>query len=197
MKRTDGHKGRWFRKLFFDAFVQQDGSIGRPVIVSILFIGLIFVLTIGLSQAGQEAKVQSSNHPASLKTIIVENYYPYTFVNDKGIPDGFSVDIAKAVTGVMDLKLEVRQDTWEQAMKALASGAIDFLPMMAASPERDKYFDFSVPHTIAYDAIFLRSGHPRIGSLKDLDNKTVIVMNKDAAHGYLLSIGTLMSRKQT
>jgi PAS domain S-box-containing protein len=179
MKRTDFHQG----------FI----AIAQTFLVSFLFIGLILVLTTGLSQAREEATVQSPNPPAlpsaSLKTIIVGDYYPYTFVNDDGVPDGFSVDIATAVAGVMDLKPEIREGTWEHALKALASGTIDFLPMMAASPERAKYFDFSVPHTIAYDAIFLRTGAPRINSLKDLDNKTVIVMNKDAAHDYLLSSG--------
>ncbi|MFH0789151.1 MAG: PAS domain S-box protein [Pseudomonadota bacterium] len=193
MKRTDIHQSRWSRKLFLEDFVQYYVTIARPIIISFLFIGLMFILTIGLSQASEQAKVQSPNPPAvpsaSLKTIIVGNYYPYTFVNDKKIPDGFSVDIAKAVAGVMDLKLEIKEDTWENAIKALANGTIDFLPMMAASPERDKHFDFSVPHTIAYDAIFLKNETPRISSLKDLGNKTVIVMNKDAAHDYLLSTG--------
>ena len=124
-----------------------------------------------------------------LKTIIVNNYQPYTFMNDKGEPDGFSVDIARAVTRAMDIELEIRADKWDVAMKALEAGSIDLLPMMAQSPERDILFDFSVPHTIAYDAIFIKKGTTGIQSLKDLSGKTVIVMNRDIAHSYLLSSG--------
>jgi ABC-type amino acid transport substrate-binding protein len=40
-----------------------------------------------------------------LKTIIVDNYYPYTFVNEKGQPDGFSVDLARSVARIMDFTL--------------------------------------------------------------------------------------------
>ena len=40
-----------------------------------------------------------------LKTIIVDNYHPYTFMNDNGQPDGFSVEIARAVAKAMDLSL--------------------------------------------------------------------------------------------
>jgi len=50
-------------------------------------------------------------------------------VTDKGIRDGFSVDVAKAVTRVMDLKLEIRLDTRQHATEALSNGAIDLLPM--------------------------------------------------------------------
>lgn len=124
-----------------------------------------------------------------LKAIILEDYYPYTFLNDRGAPDGFSVDIARAVAAAMDLELEIRADIWNQAMNALETGGIDLLPMMAYSPERDKKFDFSVPYTIAYDAIFLKKGHATLRSLQDLSGKTVIVMNNDAAHNYFVSSG--------
>ncbi len=174
-------------------------TIVRIAIVSVLFIGIVLIFPPGMSQAREVETVQHSNptsfQSTSLKTIIVGDYYPYTFVNDKGIPDGFSVDIAKAVASVMGLKLEISVDTWEHAIKALADGTIDFLPMMAYSPEREKTFDFSAPHTIAYDAVFLRSGAQRISSLKDLAGKTVIVLNKDAAHQYLLSSGMAVKMK--
>ena len=124
-----------------------------------------------------------------LKTIIVNNYHPYTFLNDKGQPDGFSVEIARAAAKTMGLELDIRADKWDQAMKELETGSIDLLPMMAHSPERDKLFDFSVPHTIAYDAIFLKKGNSALQTLHDLTGKTVIAMNSDIAHSYLLSSG--------
>lgn len=124
-----------------------------------------------------------------LKTIIVDQYYPYTFVNQQWIPDGYSVDLMKAVTQVMGLELKTHVDTWEHARIALRTGAIDFLPMMAYSSERDRFFDFSVPHTIAYDAFFTKKDAQRIRSIDDLRGKTIIVMKNDQAHDYLLSIG--------
>ncbi|MFZ4857885.1 MAG: transporter substrate-binding domain-containing protein [Desulfuromonadaceae bacterium] len=124
-----------------------------------------------------------------LKTIIVNNYHPYTYLNEKGAPDGFSVEIAKAVAKTMDLDLEIRADKWDLSMKELETGGIDLIPMMAHSPERDLLFDFSVPYTIAYDTIFFKKGVKDIRSLNDLNGKTVIVTNNDAAHGYLLSSG--------
>ena len=199
MKRTDNNQGHGIRKFFPVTFVQVSFAIVKIAIVSVLFICIVLLLPAGISQARDVEKVQPANPVAlpstSLKTIIVDNYYPYTFVNDKGIPDGFSVEIAKAVASVMDFKLIISVDTWEHATKALEDGIIDLLPMMAYSPERDKVFDFSAPHTIAYDAVFLRNGAQRISSLEDLVGKTVIVMNKDAAHQYFLSSGMAAKMK--
>ena len=51
------------------------------------------------------------------------------------------------------------------SMKELETGGIDLIPMMAYSAERDLQFDFSVPYTIAYDAIFFKKGTTGILSL--------------------------------
>lgn len=122
------------------------------------------------------------------RTIIVDNYYPYTFVNESGEPDGFSVDLMRAVAKVMGFKIWIDVGSWEKARNALKTGEIDFLPMMAYSKERDKEFDFSSPHTIAYDAFFTRQGSPEVRSLSDLRQKKIVVMKNDQAHDYLRSL---------
>ncbi|MBT3255354.1 MAG: transporter substrate-binding domain-containing protein [Deltaproteobacteria bacterium] len=123
-----------------------------------------------------------------IRTVIVDNYYPYTFVNERGEPDGFSVDLIKAAAKVMGLELQINTDLWEKARNGLKTGKIDFLPMMAYSKERDKDFDFSAPHTIAFDAFFTRKGSPEMRSLNDLRDKKIIVMKNDQAHDYLRSL---------
>jgi PAS domain S-box-containing protein len=124
-----------------------------------------------------------------LKAIIEDNYHPYSFINEHGQPDGFSVEIARAVAKAMDLELEMRAGKWDFALKELETGQIDLIPIIAYSPEREKIFNFSVPYTVVYDAIFFRKGTTGIRSLKDLSGKTVIVTNNDLAHDYLLSSG--------
>ncbi len=129
-------------------------------------------------------------HPAKqLRTIIVDNYYPYSCLTPQGTPDGFCVDLARAVTRVMDMELEVTADNWQQAVQALQTGRIDFLPMMAYSKERSLLFDFSGPHTIGYDAFFIRKGSAKIRFMDDLRGKRILVMQGDQAHDYLRRSG--------
>jgi ABC-type amino acid transport substrate-binding protein len=168
------------------------GLILAASLTSVLIVALLSLL-ISISvpiSAAYSSENNTSIKPGAvpgrlLKTIIVPDYYPYTFLNDAGMPDGFAVDVARAVVQAMDMKLEISVDTWEHAVEALQNGTIDFLPMMASSPLRRQSFDFSVPHTIAYDAVFVRRDAQRITSLDDLAGKTVIVMNKDAAHDFI------------
>jgi PAS domain S-box-containing protein len=148
---------------------------------------LFFVFSAQTGLANEQNMDATPNSKNRVKTIIVDNYFPYTFVNQDGLPDGFSVDLSKAVTRVMGMKLAFKVDTWEKARAALEDGKIDFLPMMAYSKERDIFFDFTVPHTIAYDAFFSRVDSVKINDLDDLAGKKIIVMKNDQAHDYLKS----------
>jgi len=137
-------------------------------------------------------RLLSGNH---LSTIIVANYYPYTFINDQGHVDGFSVDLIRAVVQVMGLEIDIQTGAWDQARAALETGKINLLPMMAYSEERARVYDFSAPHTISFDAVFVVKGRNRIQSLIELADKTVIVMKNDAAHDYLISRGIALPEK--
>jgi two-component system, cell cycle sensor histidine kinase and response regulator CckA len=176
----------------FGMAVFQDGFGARQAsLISLGLASLFLLISVTFSPASTSENDNASESMVLagrvLKTIIVPDYYPYTFVNDKGMPDGFSVDVAKAVAQSMDLKLEIRVDTWEHAVEALKNGTIDFLPMMAFSPVRKESFDFSAPLTIAYDAVFVRKGVQRITSLNDLAGKSLIVLNRAQAHDFILT----------
>ena len=159
----------------------------------LLLIGLLTALS-GMSWGYEQKSAAVPSNPPSatsnarpsgvlktcLKTIIVSDYYPYTFINEKGFPDGFSVDLMKAVTAVMGMEIDIKVGPWDAASKSLRDGQIDLLPMMAHSKEREKLFDFSVPHR--YDAVFTRKGSQEILSVGNLRGKTIIVMDKDAPY---------------
>ena len=49
--------------------------------------------------------VKATSQP--IKAIIAEDYPPYSFINDKGEPDGFSIDLVKAVANEMDLEIDL------------------------------------------------------------------------------------------
>lgn len=94
-----------------------------------------------------------ANNPVSSarqKTVIENNYQPYSFLNQKGEADGFSINILKAVSQALNIELDIRADNWGLAMKELAAGQIDLIPIMAYSEERKNFFDYSVPYTVVY-----------------------------------------------
>ncbi len=114
------------------------------------------------------------------------DFPPYALVTEDGQADGFSVDLMKAVCEVMGIKVTFRVGPWNEVRTALERGEIDALPLVSYSEEREKVFDFTVPHTVTKGVFFKRKGRPGINSIGDLSGKAIVVMRSDATHDWLL-----------
>lgn len=121
-------------------------------------------------------------------TILVKadfNYPPFEFKNEKGDPDGFTVEIIKAISDEMGRKIIIKTGTWDDIRLELEKGEIDALSGMYKTKERDRIIDFTIPHFIASYAVFVRKDSA-IKSIEDLKNKKILVQNGDLGHDYVL-----------
>jgi polar amino acid transport system substrate-binding protein len=85
-----------------------------------------------------------------------------------------------------DLKITLTLDSWQTMRTRLENGQLDALTGVLYSAERDRVFDFSIPHLVISYAIFIRSGTP-FRSVEELKNKEVIVVSGVYAHDWLLA----------
>ena len=118
-----------------------------------------------------------------------DNYPPYAFLDEKGVPRGFNVDLTRAVARAMGVEVEIRLGPWGDVRKALETEEIDVVQGMFYSSERDRSFDFSPPYTIVRHAVFARRGSPPVEGLRDLEGKDLVVMRGDIMHDLVLETG--------
>jgi PAS domain S-box-containing protein len=124
------------------------------------------------------------------KTLLVgseSDYPPYAITSETGEADGFSVDLIKAVAEQKGLDIAFRIGSWSEVKALLEAGEIDLLPHVYYSHERDKAFDFSVTHTSADAAWFVRTGEDADRAVKDFHGRSVVAMRSDWTHEYLLA----------
>ncbi|OGP49710.1 MAG: hypothetical protein A2Y79_05335 [Deltaproteobacteria bacterium RBG_13_43_22] len=114
------------------------------------------------------------------------DFPPYAIADKNGRPDGFSVELIKAVCGAMGLSVEISTGSWDTVWSSLVSGQLDVLPIVAKTPERQSLVDFSLPHTETFDAFFVRKGDPPLSTIAAARGKEIVVMRSDAAHHELL-----------
>jgi len=120
----------------------------------------------------------------TLKSASEMDYPPFAIVLPDGSPDGFSVDLLKAVTQATDLQVHFETGPWHEIKEKLAEGKLDILPLVSYSKERDKIFDFSAPYLRMHGTIFVRKNENSINGEDDLKDKYVLVMRSDTAHEY-------------
>jgi len=125
---------------------------------------------------------------ADRKVVVVGgdfNYPPYEFIDKEGQPAGFNVDLTRAIAETMGLEVEIRLGHWSEMRSALARGEVDILQGMAFSQERTAEVDFSTPHALLYQSIWIRRDDRRIRSLEDLRGKEIIVMRNSIMQDFM------------
>jgi signal transduction histidine kinase len=112
-------------------------------------------------------------------------FVPFEFINEKGEPDGFTVDVFKTLMSNLGLRYELTLDDWGIVRDQLDRKEIDVAIGMIYSPERSRNAFFGMPYCTICFNIVARKGSS-IKTLEDLKGKKVIVQNRDRAHDYLL-----------
>ena len=115
------------------------------------------------------------------------NYPPFSYLNERGQPSGFNVELAKAIGKAMGYEVQVRLGEWSSIREALKNGEIDAISGMVYSDGRTQYVDFSSRYLIASGDIFTKSGE-KLSDIKNLKNQTVIVQKGDFVGEYLKSL---------
>jgi polar amino acid transport system substrate-binding protein len=142
------------------------------------------VMVLGMAQVSPGAAWAGSEKP-----IVIggdKNFPPYEFLDKKGRPTGFNVELSRAIAEVMGMEVEFRLGNWADARKGLDDGSIDILQGITNSDARSKTLDFSPPHNIVHTSIFARLGTPPVTNLEALRGKEVIVQKGGSMHDFLL-----------
>ncbi len=116
------------------------------------------------------------------------NYPPYEFLDSNGRPDGFIVELTKAIARELELDIEIRLGPWTKIVDGLENGEIDVIQGMFYSQERDLKFDFTQPHAVNHYVTAVRKGEGSIpGSLEELAGRRIVVQGGDIVHDFLVN----------
>ena len=156
----------------------------KPRFFATALIGLLFAGSLIISAGYCDPS------PSSEKKVLRvggnADFMPFEFTNSQGRPDGYTIDLIRALAEQLGLQVDISLGTWHEQRQLLESGGIDVLPGVLYSPQRDQVFDFSVPHMVFSYSVFVREGTP-YKSIMDLKNKAVAVVAGVYAHDWLRS----------
>lgn len=112
------------------------------------------------------------------------DYPPFSFLDEKGKPTGFNIDLTHAVAEATGLRVEMDYRPWDEIRKDLEHGKIHAIAGMFHSAERELEVDFSPPFAVITHAVFVRKQSGKIESEEELKDKEIIVVQGDIMHEY-------------
>jgi len=117
-----------------------------------------------------------------------QNYRPYEFINSKGEPDGFNVELIRAIAEELGLDISITLGPWSEVRQELEQGKIDALMGVMISEARAEKIIFGIPHSVMTHGIFTHA-EKKYKSLDELQGKEIVVQNGDIMHDFLLENG--------
>jgi polar amino acid transport system substrate-binding protein len=141
----------------------------------LIFLILMTVLMTALTGCNKTDKITDTTENPVIK-IGSDNYPPYNFLNEDGMPTGIDVDLATEAFGRMGYKIEIIPISWEQKKKMLENGEIDCIMGCFSMKGRLDDYQWAGPYMISRQVVAVNPNSD-IYKLSDLEGKKLAVQS--------------------
>ena len=145
---------------------------GKKITAGLIFLILMTVLTTALTGCNKTDKITDTTENPVIK-IGSDNYPPYNFLNEDGMPTGIDVDLATEAFGRMGYKIEIIPISWEQKKKLLENGEIDCIMGCFSMKGRLDDYQWAGPYMISRQVVAVNPNSD-IYKLSDLEEKNLL-----------------------
>ncbi|MBS7700107.1 MULTISPECIES: transporter substrate-binding domain-containing protein [unclassified Chelatococcus] len=138
------------------------------------FATVVFGLSLATTAVAQQpSNLQELKAAGELKVGVLVDFPPFGIMNEKNEPDGFDIDVAKALAKRMGLKVKLVPITGPNRIPFLQTGKVDMLvASLAITKERAEQVLFSQPYAAIQGVLYARKDLP-IKSYADLGGLSV------------------------
>lgn len=117
------------------------------------------------------------------------NVAPYEYLDGRGAPTGFCVEVLQAVAEQQGLRLEFQSLNNAEVWEAFQQGRIDVISAAIYTEARAQEMDFTVPLAPIPYVLLVRRGTPGIRSERDLQGREVLVVQRSHMETYATGRG--------
>ena len=154
---------------------------GKRVIAGILLAGILVVTLTGCKNTDNGKK--ETEKPVI--TLGSDNYPPYNYLNEDGVPTGIDVELAAEAFKRMGYQVEVVQINWEKKKELVESGEIDCIMGCFSMEGRLDDYCWAGPY-IASRQVVAVNENSDIYKLGDLEGKNLAVQSTTKPEGIFL-----------
>jgi len=123
--------------------------------------------------AAPQSALQNVLQRGTLRVGDCLSFAPFGFYDKEGNPDGYDVDLAKALAKEMGVKLEMVNTTSANRIPNLQTNKVDVVFCnFTRNLERAKEIGFTSPYVVASEALLVRK-NSGIQSAQDMEGKTI------------------------
>ena len=164
---------------------------GNGALLATLNEGLAIVMAEGINWKLERKWMGATARETALARVLICGgdcaFPPYEFLDEKGRPSGFNIELARAIARQIGVDISFQLAPWTEVRRKIENGEVD-LACMFYSESRARLVEFAVPHTLVYQAVFARKDSP-YRHMDDLKGRRISVQNGDIMHEYAVEHG--------
>lgn len=115
------------------------------------------------------------------------HFPPYEYIDKKGNPVGFNVDLIKAIADEMKFEVEIKLGVWSDIRNEFEIEHSVHITDMYYYKDREKIVEYADAHEVNYDEIYVRKGGAKISSIEGLNHKSVAIQSGSTIEEYVIS----------
>ena len=144
------------------------------------------ILSIVSLEAEAGATLDRVTSTGTLVNVVVNDYPPFSFINEKNELAGFDIDIAQAFADRLGLKLKTETPGWETIVGGKWQGRWDIcICSMTPTTQRAEVLDFPIQYYASPGVLVVNKNETRINSVADISGKRVGVGTGSSYEAYL------------
>ena len=155
---------------------------GKRKIAGILLVGILTVTLAGC----KNTDVSKTETEKPVITLGSDNYPPYNYLNEDGVPTGIDVELATEAFKRMGYQVDVVQINWEKKKELVESGEIDCIMGCFSMEGRLDDYRWAGPY-IASRQVVAVNENSDIYKLSDLEGKNLAVQSTTKPEGIFLN----------
>ena len=157
----------------------------KSVLMALALAMLAPLYTIGLSSYARE---YTKEHPLVYED--AWDLWPYVYLNEHGQPEGFNIDLLKALFHDLDIPYVIKLKPTSEAVEDLRTGRSDLMLRLVGTFHDDyAHYGREVVQLFTHSVVSPKSMHLRQTSFKDLAGRQLIVHGGSLSHRMLLDGG--------
>ncbi|MGL4851285.1 MAG: ATP-binding protein [Phocaeicola sp.] len=151
-------------------------------------IKLLLILSIIYSPFNLALALSPMSAQSSKDTLVFKgdaDFPPYEFLNEKGEPNGFTIELIHAIMQELNMPYKIELDVWHKVYQDYLDGKVDVITSLAYTKKRSKMFIYGPIHSYTQPNAIISKNNTPVRKKKDLIGRTIIAQNSDLYHEIL------------
>jgi glutamine transport system substrate-binding protein len=143
-----------------------------------LFVLLACLLVFALTACGNTKETGKEGGKDQIVVGTDASFPPFESMSPTGEPEGFDIDLIKAIAESQNMNIQVKHTGWDPMMAGLEDHSIDIaIAGITITDDRKKAMDFTTPYFTAKQVILVKKNAPAVSTVADLKGKKIGVQS--------------------